>query len=164
MHIRILTFILALFVPANTCAQVDPKNVLLDKDYYENAVKMRREAEEHSLDLKRLIKKLESPEPKVLIDLRSEINFKSSHLKGAVNVRMEDFTDARLKELVPDKNTLVIVYCDNSFYPTRMIALTAYGYPTLKQFGYQNAYQVAPLWREKMDAQKELEPYWEKSK
>ena len=150
---------------SNLCfAQVDPLDVISNKEFHENALKVEKERNQNQLNLESLIQKLNSPEPKVVIDLRGAHSFKSKHLKGSVNVPMEELTEVRLKEIAPDKKTPIIIYCDNSFFPTRSIGLTTYGYPTLRKFGYENVFEIEPLWRKSMDAPKELETYWEVNK
>ncbi len=157
--------LVSIFLLTNTSlAQVDPQKILNGKEFYENSLKLEKERNQHLLNLESLIQKLNSPEPKVIIDLRGAHSYKSKHLKGAVNVSIEDLTEAKLNELAPNKKTPIIIYCENSFFPTRMIALTTYGYPTLRKFGYENVFEIEPLWRKSMDAPEELEPYWTSEK
>ena len=82
----------------------------------------------------------------VLIDLRNEKSFKLRHLKGAVNVPLSELTEEKLKAVIPEKNSQVVVYCDNNFNPTRMIAATTMGAPAIQQLGYSKVSTLEPLW------------------
>jgi hypothetical protein len=156
--------IVMLFFASTCLAQVNPAYVTLSKEFHKNAVKFEELDPDHRLNLESLLKKLNSTEKKVIIDLRGAAAFQKKHLKDALNIPMEDLTETKLKEIAPDKKTPIIIYCDNSFLPTRMISLTNYGYPTLKQFGYENVFEIEPLWMKSMEAPKELEPFWVTSK
>lgn len=51
----------------------------------------------------------------VILDTRSDSMFKLLHIKGAINIDFSDFTQARLEELIPNKNTKILIYCNNNF-------------------------------------------------
>ena len=83
----------------------------------------------------------------VLIDLRGKEYFEREHIRGAINLPVEDLTSERLKALVPNRDARIVVYCTNNFNPTRMVALTTLGYPAVEQLGYSNVYTLEELWR-----------------
>lgn len=159
--IQILT--LSILLVQSCYAQAYPGlEVLSGQEYHERALRFEAERSKYLLNLDTLIQKLKSPEKKTIIDLRDAESYRTKHLKGAINIPIELLTKEKLDSVVPDKSSTIIIYCNNSFYPTRMIALTIYGYPTLRSFGYTNVYDVAPLWKMRADLPNELEPYWEK--
>jgi hypothetical protein len=110
----------------------------------------------------------------VVLDARSEFRFKRKHLKGAVNLSFSDFTQANLERLIPDRNTKILIYCNNNFdgdpvdfatkvarwplepaKPTEtqllgnrkplMLALNIPTYLNLYGYGYRNVYELHEL-------------------
>ena len=51
----------------------------------------------------------------VILDTRSRAFFNKKHVKGAINLPFADFTQATLQALIPDKNTRILIYCNNNF-------------------------------------------------
>jgi hypothetical protein len=82
----------------------------------------------------------------VLIDLRNKAEFDSAHIRGAINVPIDLLTAERLGALVPKRDATIVVYCTNNFMPTRMVALTTLGYPSIEQLGYTQVYRLEDLW------------------
>jgi rhodanese-related sulfurtransferase len=83
--------------------------------------------------------------PVVVLDVRSKESFARRHLKDSVNAPLTDLTEKNLPQLVPDKNTPVVLACDYSFMPVRMLAMTIQAYPVLKANGYTKIYRLN-LW------------------
>ncbi|TAL36499.1 MAG: rhodanese-like domain-containing protein [Alphaproteobacteria bacterium] len=81
----------------------------------------------------------------VVLDVRSKESFAKRHLKDSVNAPLTDLTEKNLPQLVPDKNTPVVLACDYSFMPVRMLAMTIQAYPVLKANGYTKIYRLN-LW------------------
>ena len=50
----------------------------------------------------------------VILDTRSRAFFNKKHVKGAINLPFADFTQATLQALIPDKNTRILIYCNNN--------------------------------------------------
>lgn len=86
----------------------------------------------------------------IILDLRSESEFKSGHIKGAVNIGA-DITAEKLKKLSPDRKATIVAYCTNSFFPTRRFALTAVCIPQIIGLGYPNAYVLEELWHRNLE-------------
>src|SRR5688572_5952931 len=51
----------------------------------------------------------------VVLDARSDRMFGILHVKGARNLPLPDMTEAELARVIPDKDTLVLIYCNNNF-------------------------------------------------
>lgn len=83
--------------------------------------------------------------PVVVIDVRAEGAYVRRHLTGSVNMPLTDLTEKTLPQIVPDKNMPVVLACDYSFQPVRMIAMTIQAYPVLKANGYTKIYRLN-LW------------------
>jgi phage shock protein E len=95
-----------------------------------------------------------SREPGVIIlDARSKEKFEELHIKSAINLSFPDITVASLKDLLPDKNAKILIYCNNNFknaeqpFPTKMPAasLNLSTYISLYTYGYRNIYELGPL-------------------
>jgi len=89
----------------------------------------------------------------VVLDARSREKYDELHVKGAVHLSFPDITIASLARLLPDKNTRVLIYCNNNFrnaegpFPAKKAsaALNLSTYVTLYDYGYRNVYELAPL-------------------
>lgn len=89
----------------------------------------------------------------ILFDARSNEKFRLLHLKGAAHLSLPDITAPELKKLIPEKNTRVLIYCNNNFenepaaFPTKAAraSLNIYTFNTLYSYGYTNVYELGPL-------------------
>ncbi len=89
----------------------------------------------------------------IILDARSTERYNELHIKGAVNLSFPDIAIASLESLIPDKNTLILIYCNNNFrgaesaFPTKMptASLNISTYIALYNYGYRNVYELAPL-------------------
>ena len=89
----------------------------------------------------------------IVLDARSAEKFALLHVKGAINLSFPDITVDSLKQTIPDKNTRVLIYCNNNFagaekpFPTKLpsASLNLSTYIALYNYGYKNVYELAPL-------------------
>lgn len=88
----------------------------------------------------------------VVLDVRSKESFERRHLKGSINAPLTDLTEKNLPSLLPDKEAQVVLACDYSFMPVRMVAMTIQAYPVLHTNGYKNVHRLN-LWRNKPGGQ-----------
>src|SRR5205085_904228 len=95
-----------------------------------------------------------SREPGTLVlDARSKAKYELLHVKGAINLSFPDITVDSLAKTIPDKNTRILIYCNNNFknaeqpFPTKApaSALNLNTFVTLYDYGYRNVYELAPL-------------------
>lgn len=95
-----------------------------------------------------------SHEPKtIILDARSREKYDTLHIKGAVNLSFPDITVESLNRVLPDKDTRVLIYCNNNFvgeekaFPTKMVtaSLNLSTYIALYTYGYRNVYELGPL-------------------
>ena len=86
----------------------------------------------------------------IILDARSRYAFELGHIEGAVNLPFSDFTDEKLAELIPNKETRILIYCNNNFsddaepIPLKRVSL-ALNIPTfinLYGYGYENIYEL----------------------
>jgi len=106
----------------------------------------------------------------VILDSRSEFRYKRKHLKGAIHIGFSDFTQESLRELIPDANTKILIYCNNNFEGDQidftskmslpqvnvesqilserkpvMLALNIPTFINLYGYGYKNVYELDEL-------------------
>ena len=75
------------------------------------------------------------------------------HINGALNLSFPDITVESLNRVLPDKNTRILIYCNNNFvgdqqaFPTKMVtaSLNLSTYIALYTYGYRNVYELGPL-------------------
>lgn len=89
----------------------------------------------------------------IVLDARSAEKYKLMHVKGAINLSFPDITIESLKKAIPDKETRVLIYCNNNFrnseraFPSKLptASLNLSTYIALYNYGYKNVYELAPL-------------------
>ncbi|MCH7226469.1 rhodanese-like domain-containing protein [Haloferula sp. A504] len=89
----------------------------------------------------------------VILDTRSKAKFDRLHVKGAIHLNFSDFADETLAELIPDKTTRILIYCNNNFEGVGAAMITksaplALNIPTflnLWGYGYRNIYELRPF-------------------
>jgi phage shock protein E len=95
-----------------------------------------------------------SREPGIIIlDARSQQKYNELHIVGAINLSFPDITVESLKQTIPDKNTRILIYCNNNFsnaegpFPTKLAtaSLNLSTYIALYSYGYRNIYELGPL-------------------
>ena len=89
----------------------------------------------------------------IVLDARSREKFELMHVKGAMNLTFSDISIATLDELLPDKETRILIYCNNNFrneeraFPGKApyASLNLSTYIALYSYGYRNVYELGPL-------------------
>ncbi len=146
-------------------------SVLVNFDDYSelmNEVEPYREAHLVSMDQ---FNELKSQDNTIILDFRSKAQYDAKHIKGSIHLDFTDFTQQRLDELIPDRNTTILIYCNNNFvkeletltmdppmqtkglsYPTsnllrykRTMALNIPAYINLYGYGFKNVYELGEL-------------------
>ena len=88
----------------------------------------------------------------IVLDARSAQKFGELHVKGATNLSFPDITIESLAQAIPDKNTRVLIYCNNNFsgaekpFPAKMAStsLNLSTFVSLYDYGYRNVYELGP--------------------
>jgi hypothetical protein len=88
----------------------------------------------------------------IVLDARSAEKFAELHVKGATNLSFPDITIESLARVIPDKDTRVLIYCNNNFsgaekpFPAKMVSasLNLSTYVALYDYGYRNVYELGP--------------------
>jgi hypothetical protein len=70
--------------------------------------------QERLLPLDRFLAAAQEPDT-VILDARSWEMYDEMHLQGAVHLDFSDFTSASLECLIPNRDTRILIYCNNNF-------------------------------------------------
>jgi len=89
----------------------------------------------------------------IILDTRSKAAYEARHIKGAVHLNFSEFTEEKLKKVIPSKDTKVLIYCNNNFigdpmWMARKAAPLALNIPTfinLYGYGYKNIFELGNL-------------------
>ena len=89
----------------------------------------------------------------VILDARSRERFDELHIKGAINLPFPDIAIDSLQAAIPDKDTRILIYCNNNFtgaagaFPAKIAraSLNISTYIALYSYGYRNIYELEPL-------------------
>jgi hypothetical protein len=89
----------------------------------------------------------------VILDARSRERFNELHVKSAINLPFPDIAIESLKRTIPDKQTRILIYCNNNFagaegpFPAKIAraSLNLSTYIALYSYGYRNIYELGPL-------------------
>ncbi len=89
----------------------------------------------------------------IVLDARSREKYDELHVAGAINLSFPDITVASLRQTIPDRNTRVLIYCNNNFtnaedaFPSKLptASLNLSTYIALYTYGYRNVYELGPL-------------------
>ncbi len=104
----------------------------------------------------------------IILDTRSKEMYDLQHIEGAIHLSFTDFTHDNLRNLIPDVNTRILIYCNNNFEGNQlafaskvsrpipvsslkmrkkpiMLALNVPTYINLYGYGYDNIYELDEL-------------------
>lgn len=89
----------------------------------------------------------------VILDARSGPKFALRHIRGAINLSLPDFNETALTQVIPNKNTTVLIYCNNNFenspvsFASKSIstALNLHTFVSLRGYGYTEVFELGPL-------------------
>lgn len=155
---------LALLLTILTMAGANPSHAVdpVSFDDYKNTVG-KIDWKAHEITFEQYKKECQNPAV-VVLDLRSEAEYKEGHLKGA-RLMGADIREEKLKKLVPNKQAKIIVYCTNTFYPSRRISLNNVCLPQFIALGYPNVFVIEDIWQKDFNRVEKLKQssLWEKS-
>lgn len=86
----------------------------------------------------------------IILDTRSKQAYDEIHIKGAIHLNFSDFTEDKLKALIPDNTTRILIYCNNNFDSLKpslfdksiRLALNIPTFINLYGYGYKNIYEL----------------------
>jgi hypothetical protein len=133
--------------------QVNIPNSKIDATGFQRIVReTATEREAHRLTEAQFIQAMQE-KGAILLDARSSRNFDKRHVKGAVNLPFTEFTAESLAQIIPQKNSKILIYCNNNFdgspvaFAIKMppTALNLSTYTNLRGYGYTNIYELGPF-------------------
>jgi hypothetical protein len=141
----------------------------VDFDYFVRLVaEVQKHRETRLVDFQKF-NELSKEENTIILDTRSKEMYDRMHIKGAIHINFSDFTQQRLAEVIPSKDTRVLIYCNNNFYqeqlfeevfvtkevvepvsmdlmgPSKTLALNIPTYINLYGYNYRNVYELGQL-------------------
>ena len=131
----------------------DIPNKLIDYDGFASQVsevgkvrKERRVTEDQFI-------KMASEANTIIFDARSDDKYKLLHVKGAKHLSLPDITAEELAKIVPNKETRILIYCNNNFanspeaFPAKApsASLNLHTFNALFSYGYKEVYELGPL-------------------
>ena|SRR2546428_470648 len=89
----------------------------------------------------------------IILDARSREKFDELHIRGAINLSFPDIAIESLRQTIPDRNTRILIYCNNNFlnatsaFPSKLprASLNLSTFIALYSYGYRNVYELGPL-------------------
>ena len=147
------TALVTIFLAISTTASDAIDNPAIDREGY---LRVAAEAARHRQD-RRLsegeFQRLSGEPGTIVLDARSSEKFKELHVRGAINLSFPDIAVESLRRLIPDRNTRILIYCNNNFrdaegpFPTKIprASLNLSTYIALYSYGYRNVYELGPL-------------------
>ena len=136
-----------------TAAAAAPANPAIDMDgYLRMAAEAAAHRQSHRVSEEEFIRMSREPGT-IILDARSRAKFDELHVKGAINLPFPDIAIATLRQTIPDKDTRILIYCNNNFrnaegpFPEKAAraALNLSTFIALYGYGYRNVYELAPL-------------------
>lgn len=171
-----VSLLFVLFAISNSAEAQEKQDYPKSFASYSDFKSLVEEVENHRAErLINLDKFLEMSKKKevVILDARSDFRYNRKHLKGAIHLDFTDFTQDALSKLIPDPNTVILIYCNNNFkgdpidFPTKLydpnrkparvetqilsnrkpilLALNIPTYINLYGYGYKNVYELDEL-------------------
>jgi len=89
----------------------------------------------------------------IILDSRSAAAFDAGHIEGAINLNFADFTEDKLADVIPDRTTRILIYCNNNFIDdvepvpakSAQLALNIPTFVNLFGYGYMNVYELGEM-------------------
>jgi hypothetical protein len=141
------------FAVAALTVEAAPPNPAIDMDgYLRVAAEAASHRESRRISEEEFIRMSREPGT-VVLDARSREKYDELHIKGAINLSFPDIAVGTLARTLPDKETRILIYCNNNFanapepFPEKKFsaALNLSTYIALYNYGYRNVYELAPL-------------------
>ncbi len=147
IHLKLLCVI---FIGFSSAFAETPKNPHVDiKTFLNDARAVEIQRADRVIDQDTFLK-MAAEKDTIVLDARSADKFAMLHLKGAVSLPFTDFTEESLAKIFPDKNTRILIYCNNNFdnaprampLKTAGASLNISTLISLQTYGYKNVYEL----------------------
>ena len=130
----------------------EPSNPSIRYDQFaEMTVELAPVRENHRISEEEFIRMAAEPGT-IILDARSRDRYERIHIKGAIHLALTDFTEEALANVIPDKTTRILIYCNNNFEnepvnfasKIAVVALNIQTYINLHAYGYANVHELGP--------------------
>ena len=147
---RLVALLLASFIPF---ASAQESNPAIDMEgYLRVSMAAAKHRETRRIAEQEFIRMSQEPGT-IVLDARSRQKFDELHVRGAINLSFPDIAVESLARTIPDRNTRILIYCNNNFqnaegpFPTKhpSASLNLSTYIALYNYGYRNVYELGPL-------------------
>jgi len=81
----------------------------------------------------------------IILDTRSKKFFAQKHVKGAINLPFADFTQESLEALIPNKNTKILIYCNNNFMADEYFSVEDRSFASKVSYDYKTMLSYSVL-------------------
>ena len=88
----------------------------------------------NNIDYKNAKVLLEGNNQCILLDVRSEQEYKEGHLEGSINIPVYDINE-EIQKVIPNRNNPIIVYCQSGSRSRKAISI-------LSKKGYEELYNI----------------------
>lgn len=151
--LQVFTIVLAASCFSVRAKEAPIPNRMIDyKGFLENASAVGKLRQERRVAEAEFVRMAAEPGT-IIFDARSDSKFAMLHVKGAKHLSLPDVTATELAQVIPDKSSRILIYCNNNFenepraLPGKMAtaSLNLYTFNTLYSYGYKNVYELGPL-------------------
>lgn len=152
MKTILLTVLLFAALALQAADQRIPNRLINYDGFMKNAGEVAKLRERRRITEDEFIKMAAEPGT-IVYDARSNSKYEKLHIQGAKHLSLPDVTAEELAKIIPDKNTRILIYCNNNFlnqpeaFPGKCApaSLNIYTFNTLHSYGYTNVYELGPL-------------------
>lgn len=130
----------------------DPGNPHIDSAAYRELVARSMSARESARVTEDEFIRLSAQPGTIILDARTKDKFDNIHIKGAVHLAFTDFTEEALARVIPNKDTRILIYCNNNFFGDAFnlatkfapVSLNVQTFANLRAYGYTNIRELGP--------------------
>lgn len=138
---------------ARASIAADKDNRLIDYKLFESQVMVVGDLRETHRVSEAEFLRMAADSATVILDARSRDKYELLHVKGARNLSLPDMTEEELARIIPNKQTRILIYCNNNFlnsptaFPSKApsASLNLHSYNALYSYGYRNVFELKPL-------------------
>lgn len=113
-----------IFVIGFSASAQDSNSPLVSFEDYERLMTVVKEHRKSRLVDLNTFNEMSKKENVYILDARSKEMYDRKHVKGAIHLNFADFTQERLDALFPNRNTTILIYCNNNFMKEIALDLT----------------------------------------
>lgn len=129
-----------------------PNKNISYKKFLDNAIKIEPYRKKRRINVEQFIQ-YSKEKNTIILDTRSRKNYLKIHIKGAKHLSFTEFDVKSLLKIIPNKNTRILIYCNNNFDTTNPALYSklkgaSLNIPTfihLNTYGYKNVYELGPV-------------------